>query len=357
MSDIDLENADNTLIFSGTKEVAENLKFDELKLQEWFGDNIPSAGKIDKVVQFKGGQSNPTYKISSTNQVFVLRRKPPGILLPSAHAVDREYKVITALQNTKVPVPKTYGLCEDADIIGTPFFVMDFLDGTVYWDLLLSEKSPQERMEIYANKNKVIAELHNVDYESVGLSDYGKPGNYIARQVSRWTKQYLASETENIPAMNNLIDWLPPNIPDEDETSIVHGDYRLDNMVFCSNNNVMGVLDWELSTLGHPIADFNYHCISWKNIPQLADQKFCNENGIPTEEEYRNMYSRCTGKKLDENWEFYTIFNIFKLAGILQGIMGRVRDGTAASKHAEERGNQVAPLAKAAWDLVEKHYR
>jgi len=357
MSDIDLENADNTLIFSGTKEVAENLKFDELKLQEWFGDNIPSAGKIDKVVQFKGGQSNPTYKISSTNQVFVLRRKPPGILLPSAHAVDREYKVITALQNTEVPVPKTYGLCEDADIIGTPFFVMDFLDGTVYWDLLLSEKSPQERMEIYANKNKVIAELHNVDYESVGLSDYGKPGNYIARQVSRWTKQYLASETENIPAMNNLIDWLPPNIPDEDETSIVHGDYRLDNMVFCSNNNVMGVLDWELSTLGHPIADFNYHCISWKNIPQLADQKFCNENGIPTEEEYRNMYSRYTGKKLDENWEFYTIFNIFKLAGILQGIMGRVRDGTAASKHAEERGNQVAPLAKAAWDLVEKHYR
>ena len=357
MSDIDLENADNTLIFSGTKEVAENLKFDELKLQEWFGDNIPSAGKIDKVVQFKGGQSNPTYKISSTNQVFVLRRKPPGILLPSAHAVDREYKVITALQNTEVPVPKTYGLCEDADIIGTPFFVMDFLDGTVYWDLLLSEKSPQERMEIYANKNKVIAELHNLDYESVGLSDYGKPGNYIARQVSRWTKQYLASETENIPAMNNLIDWLPPNIPDEDETSIVHGDYRLDNMVFCSNNNVMGVLDWELSTLGHPIADFNYHCISWKNIPQLADQKFCNENGIPTEEEYRNMYSRYTGKKLDENWEFYTIFNIFKLAGILQGIMGRVRDGTAASKHAEERGNQVAPLAKAAWDLVEKHYR
>ena len=357
MSDIDIENADNTLIFSGTKEVAENLKFDELKLQEWFGDNIPSAGKIDKVVQFKGGQSNPTYKISSTNQVFVLRRKPPGILLPSAHAVDREYKVITALQNTEVPVPKTYGLCEDADIIGTPFFVMDFLDGTVYWDLLLSEKSPQERMEIYANKNKVIAELHNVDYESVGLSDYGKPGNYIARQVSRWTKQYLASETENIPAMNNLIDWLPPNIPDEDETSIVHGDYRLDNMVFCSNNNVMGVLDWELSTLGHPIADFNYHCISWKNIPQLADQKFCNENGIPTEEEYRNMYSRYTGKKLDENWEFYTIFNIFKLAGILQGIMGRVRDGTAASKHAEERGNQVAPLAKAAWDLVEKHYR
>lgn len=357
MSDINSNNADNTVIFSGTKEVAENLKFDEKRLQEWFGDNVPSAGKIEKIAQFKGGQSNPTYKITSEGQEFVLRRKPPGILLPSAHAVDREYKVITALQNTEVPVPKTYGLCEDEDVIGTSFFVMDFLDGSIYWDLLLADKSPKERTEIYASKNKVIAELHKVNYENVGLLNYGKPGNYIARQVSRWTKQYLASETENIPAMNNLIDWLPPNIPDEDETSIVHGDYRLDNMVFNASNNVMGVLDWELSTLGHPIADFNYHCISWRNIPQLADQKFCSENGIPTEEEYINMYSKHTGKKLDEHWEFYTIFNIFKLAGILQGIMGRVRDGTAASKHAEERGNQVAPLAEAAWDLVEKNYK
>ena len=357
MSDINSNNADNTVIFSGTKEVAENLKFDEKRLQEWFGDNVPSAGKIEKIAQFKGGQSNPTYKITSEGQEFVLRRKPPGILLPSAHAVDREYKVITALQNTEVPVPKTYGLCEDEDVIGTSFFVMDFLDGSIYWDLLLADKSPKERAEIYASKNKVIAELHKVNYENVGLSNYGKPGNYIARQVSRWTKQYLASETENIPAMNNLIDWLPLNIPDEDETSIVHGDYRLDNMVFNASNNVMGVLDWELSTLGHPIADFNYHCISWRNMPQLADQKFCSENGIPTEEEYINMYSKHTGKKLDEHWEFYTIFNIFKLAGILQGIMGRVRDGTAASKHAEERGNQVAPLAEAAWDLVEKNYK
>ena len=357
MSDINSNNADNTVIFSGTKEVAENLKFDEKRLQEWFGDNVPSAGKIEKIAQFKGGQSNPTYKITSEGQEFVLRRKPPGILLPSAHAVDREYKVITALQNTEVPVPKTYGLCEDEDVIGTSFFVMDFLDGSIYWDLLLADKSPKERTEIYASKNKVIAELHKVNYDNVGLSNYGKPGNYIARQVSRWTKQYLASETENIPAMNNLIDWLPLNIPDEDETSIVHGDYRLDNMVFNASNNVMGVLDWELSTLGHPIADFNYHCISWRNIPQLADQKFCSENGIPTEEEYINMYSKHTGKKLDEHCEFYTIFNIFKLAGILQGIMGRVRDGTAASKHAEERGNQVAPLAEAAWDLVEKNYK
>ena len=254
-------------------------------------------------------------------------------------------------------MPQTYGLCEDEEVIGTPFFVMDFLDGNIYWDLLLNAKSPVERSDIYVSKNNVIAQLHMVDYESVGLSDYGKPGNYIARQVSRWTKQYIASETQDIPAMNDLIDWLPSNIHDEDETSIVHGDYRLDNMVFNAKNNVMGVLDWELSTLGHPIADFNYHCMGWRNIPQLVDEKFCKENGIPTEKEYRDMYSEITGKNLNEHWEFYTIFNFFKLAGILQGILGRVRDGTAASKHAEDRGDQVIPLAAAAWDLVEKNYR
>ena len=222
MNDSNSNNPDGNVIFSGTKEVAENLKFNEAGLQEWFGDSISSAGKILKIAQFKGGQSNPTYKISTEKQQFVLRRKPPGILLPSAHAVDREYKVMTALQQTEVPVPKTYGLCEDEDVIGTPFFVMDFLDGNIYWDLLLNDKSPAERSDIYASKNNVIAQLHMVEYESVGLSDYGKPGNYIARQVSRWTKQYIASETQDIPAMNKLIDWLPSNIPDEDETSIVH---------------------------------------------------------------------------------------------------------------------------------------
>lgn len=344
-------------IFSGTKAVDEKLKFDSLRLQPWIDEHVAGAGKIETIEQFKGGQSNPTYKVVTESKNLVLRRKPPGVLLPSAHAVDREYKVMTALQQTSVPVPKTYGLCEDEEVIGTPFFVMDFLDGSIYWDLLLNDKSPAERSDIYANKNNVIAQLHMVDYESVGLSDYGKPGNYIARQVSRWTKQYIASETQDIPAMNKLIDWLPSNIPDEDETSIVHGDYRLDNMVFNANNNVMGVLDWELSTLGHPIADFNYHCMGWRNIPQLIDEKFCKENGIPTEKEYRDMYSKITDKNLDEHWEFYTIFNFFKLAGILQGILGRVRDGTAASKHAEDRGDQVIPLAAAAWDLVEKNYR
>ena len=352
-----MDTSNNDEIFSGTKKVAENLKFNEAGLKEWFGDCIHDAGNIIKIEQFKGGQSNPTYKISTEKKEFVLRRKPPGILLPSAHAVDREYKVITALHDTKVPVPKTYGLCEDEDVIGTAFFVMDFLDGNIYWDLLLEDKSPQERKDIYFNKNRVIAELHKIDYKSVGLSEYGKPGNYVARQVSRWTKQYLASETQKIEAMNNLIDWLPANLPDDDETCIVHGDYRLDNMVFNSENGVMGVLDWELSTLGHPIADFNYHCISWRNIPELQDEKFCKESGIPTEKEYREMYSAITGRDLSANWEFYFIFNIFKLAGILQGIVGRVRDGTAASKHAENRGSQVVPLAETAWSLVEQNYK
>ncbi|MDA9154126.1 phosphotransferase family protein [Gammaproteobacteria bacterium] len=352
-----MESNNHDIIFSGTKEVAENLKFNESKLQEWMRDRIPESGKILQVSQFKGGQSNPTYKIQTEKKSFVLRRKPPGDLLKSAHAVDREYKVMTALQDTEVPVPKTYGLCEDREVIGTEFFMMDFLDGKIYWDLMLADKSPAERRAIYLSKNKVIAELHKVDYQAVGLADYGKPGNYVARQVSRWTKQYLASQTEEIAAMNQLIDWLPNNIPNDDETCIVHGDYRLDNMVFNSNNKVMGVLDWELSTLGHPIADFNYHCISWRNIPQLADEKFCKEYGIPSEREYLAMYSETTGKDLSSNWEFYYIFNIFKLAGILQGIIGRVRDGTAASKHAEDRADQVKPLAEAAWSLVEKNYK
>ncbi len=346
----------NKEIFAGTKEVEGRLRFNEEGLKDWFGENIKEFGDIISIEQFKGGQSNPTYKVTTQTKQFVLRRKPPGKLLPSAHAVDREYRVITALEDTNVPVPKTYGLCEDPDVIGTPFFLMDFLDGHIYWDLLLEDKSPEDRKEIYKNKNKVISELHKVNYEKVGLSSFGKPGNYVARQVSRWTKQYLASETQNIDSMNNLIEWLPKNIPDDDQTCIVHGDYRLDNMVFNNQNEVLGVLDWELSTLGHPIADFNYHCLSWRSSPEFQDQKFLKESGIPNEKEYLDMYSENTGKDISSDWEFYFIFNLFKLAGILQGIVGRVRDGTAASKYAEDRGSQVIPLAEAGWSLVEKNY-
>ena len=209
MNDSKANNPDGNVIFSGTKEVAENLKFNESGLQEWFRENISSAGKILKIAQFKGGQSNPTYKIITDNKNLVLRRKPPGKLLPSAHAVDREYKVITALYETDVAVPKTYGLCEDQDVAGTTFFVMDFLDGDLFWDPMIPSVSKEDRIQIYKNKNDTLVKLHNVDYKKVGLGDYGKPGNYVARQVARWSKQYRASETDNIEAMINLIEWLP----------------------------------------------------------------------------------------------------------------------------------------------------
>ena len=341
--------------FSGTKDVDERLKIDSANLQSWIDEYVPNAGEIKAIEQFKGGQSNPTYKIITESKNLVLRRKPPGKLLPSAHAVDREYKVITALYETGVPVPKTYGLCEDDDVAGTAFFIMDFLDGDLFWDPMIPTMTNRDRAQIYKNKNKTLAKLHSVDYKKIGLEDYGKPGNYVARQVSRWSKQYRASETDNIEAMNNLIDWLPKNIPDDDETTIVHGDYRLDNMIL-KNNEVIGILDWELSTLGHPIADFSYHCLSWRTQEAFWDQPKLKELGIPSEREYMEMYCENSGKDLSKNWEFYMAFNMFKIAGILQGILGRVRDGTAASKHAEERGNMVFPLSEAAWSTIEENF-
>ncbi len=345
----------NDDIYTGTKEVSENLRFESKLLQEWINDNVKDSGNIEKIEQFKGGQSNPTYKISTEKNAYVLRRKPPGKLLPKAHAVDREYKVITALYETDVPVPKTYDLCEDSSVVGTPFFLMEYVDGTVYWDHMLPKCSPEERALIYKNKNKVIASLHSVDYKEVGLEDYGKSGNYVARQVNTWTKQYLASETENIDEMNKLIEWLPKNIPEDDETSIVHGDFRLDNMIY-SNFDVVGVLDWELSTLGHPIADFCYHCLTWRTLPNFHNHTKLKDLGIPNEMQYRDMYSEQTGKDLSQDWEFYMVYSLFKVAAICQGILGRVRDGTAASKHAEERGMNVFPLSKGAWSIVESNF-
>ena len=345
----------NDDIYTGTKEVSENLKFESKLLQEWINDNVKDSSNIEKIEQFKGGQSNPTYKILTKDNAYVLRRKPPGKLLPKAHAVDREYKVITALYETDVPVPKTYGLCEDDSVVGTPFFLMEYVDGKVYWDHMLPKCSPEERALIYKNKNKVIANLHSVDYKEVGLDGYGKSGNYVARQVNTWTKQYLASETENIDEMNKLIEWLPKNIPEDDETSVVHGDFRLDNMIY-SNFDVIGVLDWELSTLGHPIADFCYHCLTWRTLPHFHDHAKLKDLGIPNEMQYRDMYSEQTGKDLSQDWEFYMVYSLFKVAAICQGILGRVRDGTAASKHAEERGMNVFPLSRGAWSIVESNF-
>ena len=257
--------------FAGTMEVQERQRFDVASLEAWMRDHVEGFRGPVTVEQFRGGQSNPTFRVSSPSGRYVMRRKPAGKLLPSAHAVDREHRIMTALASTGVPVPRTYGLCEDEGVIGSAFFVMDVVDGRIWWDGTLPGMQPRQRREIYEEMNRVIAALHKVDYAAVGLGDYGKPGNYFERQVARWTKQYRASETETIEAMDRLIDWLPANIPPGDETTIVHGDFRLDNTIFHPTEpRIIAVLDWELSTLGHPLADFSYHCMSWHMPPSTG---------------------------------------------------------------------------------------
>jgi aminoglycoside phosphotransferase (APT) family kinase protein len=290
----------------------------------------------------------------------VLRRKPPGTLLPSAHAVDREYKVISALAATDVPVAKTYALCEDESVIGSMFYIMDYVQGRILWNSALPGLERDERAALFDEMNRVIAALHRVDYEAVGLGGYGKPGNYLERQVARWTKQYRASETERIDAVENLIAWLPQHVPATDETSIVHGDFRIDNVIFHPTEpRVLAVLDWELSTLGHPLADFAYHCMTWRmhagQSRGLAGLPF-TELGIPTEDEHVKAYCRRTGREeiSKSDWEYYMVFNMFRLVGILQGITKRVQLGNAASADAEAAGRRTRPLAELAWQLVER---
>ena len=346
-------------IFSGTKEVDEKLVFNSDNLNDYLKKIIGSEFDIVSIKQFKGGQSNPTYLIEDKTKNYVLRRKPPGKLLKSAHAVDREYKVITALGNTDVPVPETYCFCEDENVIGTQFFLMDHVDGNIYWELLLPDSDNNQRREIYLSMNDTIAKLHNVDFQKIGLGDYGKHENYMARQIHRWTKQYKDSETQKINEMDNLIEWLPINIPEDNETTIVHGDFRLDNMIFDKQNNkVMAILDWELSTLGNPIADFTYHMMSWR-LPAAAKGlgmmgSNLEELNIPSEHEYAEMYYKKTGRSKIENWDFYMAYNIFRLAGIAQGIVGRVRDGTASSSEAKNYESFVPILGKLGWSIVEE---
>ena len=320
--------SDDSTQFSGTMEVRERHKFDVASLEDYLKKNIVGFKGPFEVSQFKGGQSNPSYMLVTPDRKYVLRRKPPGKLLPSAHAVDREYRVLTALTNTDVPVPKTYCLCEDEAIIGTMFYVMEFLNGDIEWDPSLPGYSKADRVAVFDSMNAAMAALHQVDYKAVGLESFGKPTDYLARQINRWTKQYRASETETIEAMDNLMAWLPDNIPPGDETAIVHGDYRLDNTVLDKETHrVMGILDWELATLGHPIADFSYHCMTWRLEPEL----FRGLNGldlpalgIPTEEQYVAAYCERTGREGIENWDFYAAYNMFRLAAILQGSVGRV---------------------------------
>ena len=339
---------------TGTKAVADSHRFDEAALEAWMQANVAGYAGPLEVRQFKGGQSNPTYQLITPGKKYVLRRKPPGKLLPSAHAVDREYKVISALGPTGFPVAKTYGLCLDDSVIGTWFYIMDMVEGRILWDQTLPQCAPAERNAIFKAKIKTLADLHNTDYEAIGLGDYGKPGNYMSRQVDRWTKQYKASETVHIPEIEKLIEWLPRTVPAQERTSIVHGDYRLDNMIFhATEPRVVAVLDWELGTLGEPLADFTYLLMNWINgtISQLPDLK---AHGIPTMEEAVEYYCSLTGRSgLPElNWFF--AYNGFRLAGILQGILGRVRDGTANHPDAANMAPRVASLAQMSWAFAQK---
>jgi aminoglycoside phosphotransferase (APT) family kinase protein len=344
--------------FAGTMPVQDKHRFDVERLSQYLRANIAGFAGPLHVEQFRGGQSNPTFLLTTPGKRYVLRRKPPGKLLPSAHAVDREYRVICALRQARIPVAPAWVLCMDESVIGTAFYVMDYIQGRVLWDQSLPGMSRSERAAIFDELNRVMAALHQVDYQAIGLGDYGKPGNYLERQIGRWTKQYRASETEKIEAMEKLIEWLPRHIPPQDETSVVHGDYRLDNVIFHpSEPRILAVLDWELSTLGHPLADFAYHCMYWRLTPgefRGLGGLDLPALGIPTEEEYVAAYCRRTGRTRIEHWDYYTAYNMFRLAGIVQGIMGRVVEGTAVSEQALESGKRARPLAEAAWRQVEK---
>ena len=341
---------------AGTMEVRDTHRFDVTALERYMREHVAGfAGRLT-VRQFMGGQSNPTYHLRSDGQEYVLRRKPPGKLLPSAHAVDREYRVISALAGTGVPVPRSYALCEDPDVIGTAFYIMGYVPGRVLVDPRLPGVAPAERAQIYDAMNEVLARLHLVDWHAVGLADFGRPGNYVARQIHRWTAQYRASETETIPSMERLIAWLPEHIPADDATTLVHGDYRLGNMiVHPTEPRVVAVLDWELSTLGHPLGDLAYNCMPYHlsaNSMDGFEGGDLSGLGIPAEEAYLAAYCRRTGRAAIEDWDFYVGFAMFRLAAIAQGIMGRVLAGTANDPNARQRGERARPLADAAWELI-----
>ena len=356
--------------FEGTRSVADKHAFDTAALSTWLGQHLPGFEGPITVEMFKGGQSNPTYKLVTPARAYVMRAKPGPVdkLLPSAHAIEREFKVMRGLAGTDVPVPEMLCLCEDESVIGRAFYLMEFKQGRVLWDQALPGMTPTERGAIYDEMNRVIAALHTVDFAAQGLADYGRPGSYFERQIGRWTKQYLASTTEPIPEMNRLIEWLPAHMPasarDESCVSIVHGDFRLDNLMFHPTEpRVIAVLDWELSTLGHPLADFSYHCMSWhippgqfRGIGGLDLQAL----GIPSESDYIRRWCERTGiaqpETLAKDWDFYLAYNLFRLAGILQGIAKRALDGTASSAQASSAGAGARGLAEMAWAFAQRSH-
>jgi aminoglycoside phosphotransferase (APT) family kinase protein len=339
-----------------TVPVRDTHRFDVDALQRYMEQRVAGFAGPLTVRQFQGGQSNPTYHLAARSGEYVLRRKPPGKLLPSAHAVEREYRVISALARTDVPVPRTHALCEDPAVIGTPFYIMEYVRGRILTDPLLPHLASIERAAIYDAMNEVLARLHAVDWHAVGLAHFGKPGNYFARQIHRWIAQYRASETEVIPSMERLIAWLPAHIPPGDETTIVHGDYRLGNLiVHVTEPRVLAVLDWELSTLGHPLADLASNCLPYRLSSDVFDG-FRGIDlarlGIPSEDAYVTAYCQRSGRSGIADWDFYIAFSMFRLAAIAQGIMGRVLAGTANDPKARERGARARPLADAAWAVI-----
>jgi len=344
--------------FKGVKPVEERHKLDAAALEPWLAANVEGYAGPLTINQFKGGQSNPTYQLVTQNKKYVLRKKPGGKLLPSAHAVDREFKVISALYPTGFPVARPYALCQDDSVLGAMFYVMDMVEGRVLWDGSLKELPKAERRAVYENKIATLAQLHMTDHEKIGLGDYGKPGNYFARQIDRWSKQYRLSETEKLPKMDMLIEWLPVTIPPGERTSIVHGDYRLDNLILHeSEARVIAVLDWELSTLGDPLGDFTYYLMNWA-MPHDGRAGLggldLKDLGIPTLDEVVALYCAHTGRDGIASLDWYFAYNAFRLACILQGIAGRVRDGTAASAHAAEMIKRIGPLSDAAYMYAER---
>ena len=338
-----------------TLPVPDRSPFDTGALQRYLRQRIDGIDAPLTVEQFKGGQSNPTFLLTARQHRYVLRKKPGGPLLPSAHAIEREYRVISALQDTGVPVAKSFCLCEDASVIGTPFYVMGFVQGRIFWDPTLPGMQADERGALYDDINRVVAALHRVDPASVGLADYGRPGDYLARQIARWSKQYAASVMQPLEAMDRLIAWLPSRIPGDETTSIVHGDLRLDNMiVHPTEPRVIALLDWELSTLGDPLADFSYHMLTW----HLKAEEFRGMAGadlaalgIPSAPAYLQRYCERAGRPpvAQQVWDFYLIYNLFRLSAILQGIAKRVEEGTASSASARETGAKARPIAELAW--------
>ncbi|MEZ5895185.1 MAG: phosphotransferase family protein [Parvularculaceae bacterium] len=344
--------------FVGVTDTPQFLKFDESALDAYMRANVAGFEGPLSVKKFKGGQSNPTYLLTTPAKKYVLRRKPPGKLLPSAHAVDREYTVMTALAQENFPVARTYVLCEDAEVIGTPFFIMDFVDGRIFWDASLPDVETSERGALYHSLIDVMAHLHSIDYTRIGLGDFGKAGNYFGRQIERWSKQYRAAETDNIDAMNKLIDWLPGAIPDDESVSIVHGDFRFDNVIMAADSpRALAVLDWELSTLGHPLADFTYFLMIWHFPPTIRGGLAgldLGALGIPSLDEAITRYCEKVGRKSLGDFDFCLSYNMFRLASIAQGVYARALAGNASSPEGIKLRETIAPLAALAWTYAQK---